>query len=245
MGKLHELLAVESDLKAEAQRALSQTRGLFTDGVSRLVGQVRKYQPLEEDGEFFVDEVANLATTAVAEIDSLQLPFGRWLDAAIQKEVTNQNTVADVVIDGVALLENLPATALLNLESKLAELRRAYAAIPTNDPTEHWEWDEQLGHYVSNPRVTYKAKKLPKSHVLYEATKEHPAQVEMFTEDVRVGAWTTVVHSGALTPVEKRQLLERIDVLARAVKQARQRANNIDADSAIVSKTIFEFIHGE
>lgn len=245
MGKLHELLAVESDLKAEAQRTLSQVRGLFTDGVGRFVGQVRKYQPLEESGESFADEITNLATTVTSELDNLQIPFGRWLNAAIQKEVTNQNTTADVVIDGIVLLAGLPATALLNLEGKLAELRRIYAAIPVNDPTEYWKWDEQLGYYVASLRVTYKTKKAPRSHVAYEATKEHPAQVEMFTEDVRVGTWTTSIHSGALAPTEKRRLLGRLDTLARAVKQARQRANNIDADNAVVSKTIFEFIHGE
>lgn len=245
MGKLHELLAVESDLKAAAQRSLSHMRGVFTDGVSRFVGQARKYQPLDETGETFADEVTVLATTVSDELATMRLAFGRWLDASIQKEVTNAGTLADVVVDGTVLIEGLPAPALLNLESKLAELRRAYAAIPTNDPAEQWRFDAQLGCYVSALRTTYKTKKTPRSHVAYEATSEHPAQVKIFNEDIRVGTWTTIVHSGGLAPAGKQHLLDRIDVLARAVKTARQRANSIDAEVIRVANVLFDYIHEE
>lgn len=245
MGKLHEVLAVEGDLKGAAQRALSHMRGVFTDGVSRLVGQARKYQPLEEGGETWADEVIALATTVSDELGVVRLAFGHWLDASIQKEVTNTKTLADVVIDGEVLLAGLPATALLNLESKLAELRKAYSLIPTNDPAEQWGFDTQQGCYVSGLRITYKTKKTLLSHIAYEATPEHPAQVKTFSEDVRIGAWTTVIHSGAETPANKQRFLSRIDALAQAVKQARQRANSIDVEDVHVAIALFDYIHRE
>jgi len=245
MGKLHELLAVEGDLKAEAQRTASRSKSLFADGQGKLVGQTRHYSPLEEGGETWADEITEMATTVEDELGLFGSAFAAWVDAAMQKERTNQDASADVELDGQILFASMPATALLNLESKLAEIRHVYAAIPTNDPTESWQWDEQKGCFVSRPRTTYKTKKMMRSHVAHEATPEHPAQVQTYTEDVRIGAWETIIHSGMLTPTDKRLRLERIDELLRAVKQARQRANNIDVVSVHVGQTIFDYINGE
>ena len=188
MGKLHELLAVEADLKAQAQQALAKVKNLFQDGTGKLVGQVRTYEPLFEGGEPHSPEITVLATTIANELDALRGPLVAWINAAVTKEVTNQKTSAHIVLDGDGDFdaENLPAKALLNLESKLAELRQVIVAIPTNDPSETWGFDTQLEHYVSAPRVTYRTKKVPKAVVMYEATKEHPAQVQAFTEDERV-----------------------------------------------------------
>lgn len=244
MGKLHELLAVETELRAEAQRALSHIKNLFADGRGRLIGQMRRYQPLEEGGEPFADEVTKLATTVPNELAAFCKSYGRWMDAAIQKEVTNRIAHADVVMeDGDVLLVDMPATALLNLESKLAEIRKVYAAIPTNDPSENWEWNKQTEWFQAEPRVTYKAKKTPHAFVAYEATPEHPAQVEVFTEDARVGTWTTTIRSGSLTPSDKREKLERLDDLLRAVKTARQRANAVAVTRVFVSETLFDYIN--
>lgn len=243
MGKLHELLAVDSELKGEAQRASSRVQNTF-DG-NKLIGQVRTYQPLEEGGEIFDDEVTVLATSVSDELTVFWAAFGSWLDASVQKESTNQQTSADIEVDGSSLAQLLPAPALLNLESKLAEIRRVYAAIPTNDPTKQWTWDEDQGCYVSHPQTTYRTRKVPKSFVAYEATPEHPAQVEMFTEDVRVGSWTTVVQSGMISPSEKRKLLARIDALLRATKKARQRANDIEVQDIHIASKLFAYIHGE
>jgi hypothetical protein len=245
MGKLHEILAVESDLKAEAQRVTSQIKALFTDGRAKLTGQIRTYQPLYEDGEDFADEITEMAATVSGELTRYRDAFGRWVDAAVQKEVTNQHTSASVMINGDDVLGPLPATALLNLESKLVELRQVYAVIPTNDLAERWDFDYSQGHYVSQERVNYRTQKIPKAFVAHEATPEHPAQVTVFNEDARVGAWHTVIQSGMLSPVEKRNLLVRIDLLLREIKQARQRANDLEVKQVNVSERLFAFIHGE
>jgi len=218
---------------------------MFTDGKGKLVGSVRNYQPLQEGGENFADEITILASTVNAELSQALSSFSQWMDAAVQKETTNRETAADIIIGEETIVENLPAPALLNLESKLGEIRKIYAAIPTNDPAEQWKWDEQSECYISNPRTTYKTKKTPRAHIAYEATPEHPAQVQVFNEDVRVGEWTTVIQSGMLTPRDKRRLLARLDTLARAVKQARQRANDIDAVNITVAEKLFAFIHRE
>ena len=48
MGKLHELLAVERDLEAGAEKVLNQVLAKFNRG--NYVGRIRTYQPLEEGG---------------------------------------------------------------------------------------------------------------------------------------------------------------------------------------------------
>jgi len=241
MGKLHELLAAEPDLKSGAQRTISQIKSLFTDGRTRFVGQVRTYQSLLEGGDNEPDEIVQLASRVKDELLRLEESYGRWLDAAIQKEVTNQNTSA--IIEGLGFLDELPATALLNLESKLAELRALYETIPVNDPAITWNRDEQRDCFASTPRKVFRSKKVPKSQILYEATPEHPAQVQMYHEDIRIGQYTTTTYSGALSPADKRRRLSRVSELIRAVKQARMRANCEEVVDVRISKLIFSYIN--
>lgn len=242
MGKLHELLAVEGDLKAAANRALMDVFDAFQAG---LFGVTRKYTPLRDGDISLPDEHKGLATTYREQLGIVAKYMGQWIDAAYQKETTNALTTADVIVDGALLLGALPAPALLNLESKLAEVRKVYAAMPVNDIAEMWYLDRDRGCWVTKPRITYRTQKVRKALVLYEATKKHPAQVEVYTENSRIGTWETTIFSGAVTAVQKQGYLDRIDTLLRAVKQARQRANNIDAVKDTVAEKIFAFINGD
>jgi hypothetical protein len=242
MPKLHELLAVEGDLKARAQQAKSKITKLFTDGTGRLLGRIITYQ-VDEGEDPRPPEVTELATTTQAELDQFQAAYSQWLDVAIQKEVTNQATMATVSIEAIDVFGYaLPSTALLNLESKLVELKSVYSTIPTLDPSERWEWDEGQSHYVSVDRLINITKKVPKVLVLSEATEQHPAQTQPYHEDVKVGTRTTVLHSGMLTPKNKREILDRIDKLLRAVKEARQRANDVEITDVKVAEAIFNYI---
>jgi len=242
MPKLHELLAVEGDLKGRAQQAKNTVIKLFTEGSGRLLGRVITYQ-VDEGEDPRPSEITELATTTPAELDQFQMAYSQWLDAAIQKEVTNQATLATVTVDDIDVFRvALPATALLNLESKLTELRTVYAAIPTLDPTERWEWDDGLGYYISKDRVTNITKKVPNVLILYEATPEHPAQVQAFNEDVKVGTRTTMLQSGMVSFQDKAKIINRIDKLLRAVKEARQRANDVDITNTKVAEAIFNYI---
>ena len=244
-GKLHQLLAVEPELKSAVGREASRVLSLFKDGKVRLMGHIKDYTPMEEGGEEFPSEIVPLATNVEAELSMLREVYAAWIDAAVQKEVTNQMAVADLTLDNPNEAWHLPATAFLNLESKLAELRQLYTAIPTLDPTKVWEWDEQEEVYKAAPEVRYRTKKLMRSHVAYEATPEHPAQVENYTEDIRVGFTTSVAQSGAITLARKRQYLQRIDELIKVVKTARQQANTTEVLPVFLGGPIFDYIHAD
>lgn len=242
MTKLHELIAVESDLKGEAQKTLGQLKSIV-DHPQMFLGEIRSYEPLEENGEPFPSEVDDVSSTMATVLDLLSTSFGAWLDVSLQKEVSNVITQADVVVDGKVIFHELPAPALLNLESKLEELKNFYNLLPTLDVTKHWTFDESNEIHVSDPITSFRTKKVLRNHVKAEATKEHPAQVEVYTEDTRVGTWTKILRSGALTLKDKREKVARIENLLRAVKQARQRANDAEATLDKFSQKIFEYVN--
>lgn len=242
MPKLHELIAVEGDLKGKAQQVKSQVLKLFGEGAGRLLGRTITYQ-VDEGEDPRPPEVTELATTFQEEIDNFQDSFASWLNVAIQKEVTNQSTGARVVVDGVDVFGyEFPVPALLNLEAKLAELKSVYASIPTLDPSERWEWDDDQGHFVSAERSTNITKKVTKVLTLAEATEHHPAQAQAYHEDVKIGTRTTTLHSGMISPRDKKKVIDRTDKLIQAVKQARQRANDVEVSDVSVAKDMFDYI---
>ena len=244
MGKLHELLAVESDLKGAAEKIIAETVNTFTKKEHHFLERFKSYQAKDEDGETFAPEKQEMVATVPKKLEHTQEVVVKYIDAMAQKEVTNTVASAILEVDGEPLVsEPIPATLLLALEGKLKQLREVYNAIPTLDPSETWHLDDKTELYEAEPKQTYKTKKVMKNHVKAAATDKHPAQVEVYTEDVQVGFWTTRKWSGALTPSEKADLLERVDNLIQAVKRARQRANDCEAAKTWVGGALFAYIH--
>ena len=240
MKKLHELLSIEPDLRNEAQKISGEVRETLADP-KRVHGMIRTFRPIVEDEDPLPDERVEMLTTVRNELIRYNVSMAKFIDSAVSKEVTN--TVASATLQLGESKFELPATALLNLENRLAEIRKVYAAIPTLDPAEVWNYDETLEVYVAEVRMAYKTRKVPKTHVSYEATKEHPAQIELYHEDIRVGEREQIMHSGALTLARKRVLLGRIDDMLKAVKQARQRANDIEVKEIEIADLIFGVIN--
>jgi hypothetical protein len=185
-----------------------------------------------------------MVTTVSEQLEQASTTLSRYLDALVQKETTNATAKAQVLIDDIPFFdEPLSATALLALEGKLNEMREIYAQIPTLDLKEDWTWDPQNKRYAAKPRQHIKTEKQLRALVLYDATKEHPAQTKDYTQDVRIGVWTTKRFSGALPYAVKMELLERLDTLIRAVKMARQKANDEEVVDIHVAKKIFQYLH--
>jgi hypothetical protein len=167
----------------------------------------------------------------------------KFFDLVLQKDKTNQKATADIEVDGVVLVKDVPATTLLMLESKLQEVRKVLDRAPTLPSTVRWVKDDVEGLWVTaDPVVTFTTKKVAKPVVLYEATKEHPAQVREVSEDIPVAKITQTTWAGLLTATEKATLLSRLDVLLQAVKKARQRANTTEVEKGNMGKPVFDFL---
>jgi hypothetical protein len=246
MSKLHELLAVEGDLHGIAKKMMDET--IKTFGKPEHFQGYHKHLEMfneEEQGKVVADEYKEMVTTVPDKLEYLGKSVANYFDAVLQKEATNQNAKADLVIDGVVIGTDVPATFLLGLENKMKELRNVLEAAPTLPPGNAWEKDETLGNGVYrlvNPVVTMKTAKQIQHKVLYQATDKHPAQIEKWDEQVNVGKYITNVQNGMLSPADKSRILGKCDKLIQAVKKARMQANNTDVVSATIGEKIFDFI---
>ena len=160
--------------------------------------------------------------------------------------VDQANTLAraDVVIDGVVILTAVPVTTLLFLERKLVDLHTFVAKLPVLDPAERWTYNGEVGAYASAPSETIRSKKVMRNHVRYEATEKHPAQVDVYNEDVPEGTWTTVKYSGALPADRVAVLMARVTKMTQAVKQARELANTTPVEDVALGSPFFTYLFG-
>jgi hypothetical protein len=166
----------------------------------------------------------------------------RLFDVTLTKDASNTEASADIVVDDVTLLADVPVTYLLFLEKQLTDVRTAVSKLPVLDPAKSWSWNENAGAYASAPAETVKTKKIPKNWVKAEATDKHPAQVEIFHEDIIVGTWTTTNLSGAVPGARKQELLDRATKVLEAVKFAREKANTREVTDRSAGSEIFGYI---
>lgn len=245
MAKLHETLAVENELQNVAKKMLAESERTMGKE-SLFMGQVRTLnmfdQSLEREN---TTERKELTTTVDENLNFLFPHLARYWDCVAQKDATNQEAIADVIIDGKSILKGVSATTLLGLETKLAELRKVLMVIPTLAPGVAWEVDSQAeaGVYKTEyPEKTFKSEKDVQFKTAAKATKEHPEQVAQLPTTTNVGAYETIKQSGMYSPLSKARILDRLDVIRNAIKQARMRANNVDVVKASVGTTILGFL---
>lgn len=243
--KLHELIAVLPDLKGAAEKIIQEGIGTLSNKEAHFMGQKRRYEKLIDNEQDLPDEDKPLVTTVRAKLAYVFGVVGKSIDAAVSQEVTNTQARAALLLDEKPFTAELPAVVLINLENQFKKIREMLGHIPTLDPMENWKFDSNSGEYVAEDRVTFKTKKVLKNHVKYDATKEHPAQVETYTEDIPVGKWYTKKFSGMYTPAEKSEILGRVDSVIQALKTARERANDIQVQETKIAVKLFEYILGD
>jgi hypothetical protein len=248
MGKLHELLAVENDLKNTTVKIMHETIKTFSDKRTLFTGLVKEYTPVDaEDPETFAKESKPVDYTVKDKLRYTLGHFNKFLDAAYQKEMTNMKARGDIVVsdegEETEIEKEVPATMLLSLEKHLNELRNVFLTAPTLELGVKWEKDAKAKDtYMATGKVQYRSRKQMEPVVLHPATKEHPAQVEKVTKDIRVGQWDLTLYSACITSAEKSDYLRRIDLLIGAVKQARARANTQEVEKSRIAQKLFDYI---
>jgi len=247
--QLHEILAVDQDRANSASAAISETLVTFTKKATHFTGQTRTVNFFDEtrQGEDTVDQKA-IDDTVMSRLEFMGKRVSPSYDTLMTKEATNQNAVADVVIDGVTIIENAPSTYLLAMEKRLSALVDTYRSIPTLAPSVEWDIDESAefeGVYKSSPQTQMKTEKVLGSVVLYDATPEHPAQIKETSQDKSVARIETIHFSGMISPARKARILDRLAKMISAFKQARQRANTTEIQDRKSGKAIFDYLHSD
>lgn len=242
--KLHQINALLAGFKPQAERVLTDAHHAAQKG-QPLAGISRTYQPLsDEPSEQLPPESTRVQIRVSDVVNDVAAHLGRLFDLQMQQDATNAQAKADVVVNGLTLIQDAPVTYLLFLQKQLVNLRTFITKLPTLDPAEHWEWDAERLCFAADPAKTQKMKKVMRNHVLAEATQHHPAQVQVYAEDVPVGTWTTVKLSGALPAEHVRRLRERVDALIDAVKMARETANSTTVVDAQAGEAVFSYLLG-
>jgi hypothetical protein len=168
----------------------------------------------------------------------------RLFDVTATKDWANCVARADVVVDGRPLLSDVPVSYLLFLEKQLVDLHTFVKKLPLLDAAESWNFEESADYWRTEQVRTIRTKKVPRNHVKAEATEKHPAQVEVYYEDVPVGYWTTVKFSGALPARRVNELVDRVEKLQQAVKFAREEANALEVTDQRVGDAVFGYLFG-
>lgn len=243
-AKLNQVLAIEKGVKSKAHSVLTQIHHrLQKPGL--LMGQARTYAPLDEEGMTFPPESQRVQLRVSDAFQDARSALRELFDVTAQKDFANCSARADVVVDGKTVVAQAPVTFLLFLEKQLTDVRTLITKTPTLDSDVEWSYDDNKGLYRSEATETTKTKKVQKPVVLYPATPEHPAQTQLVTEDVVIGKWTTVRHSGALPMDQKAQMLLRVNKLLDAVKFARESANSAEAPRQSVGDSVLGFVFGD
>lgn len=239
--KLHQLLAILPSVKKNAAKAKTEIYHTAQKG-NLFKGLSRTYSPKDEDGYQYPPESTPVQMSAADLVSQFVLASTELYNLAATQDKTNTQAIADVEVDGTVILRDIPVSNLLFLEKQLEDVKTFISSLPVLDLDKAWTHDPNRGSYVTAPRLSTKTKKITKPVVLYEATKEHPAQVKEVSEDIIEGTWTAIDLSGGLPKDVVTEILKRIDDLSKAVVVAREKANGIDVEMLETADPIFNFI---
>ena len=244
--KLFELLVVEGQLKAQAQATRADLRATFEKKRHLFEEKRKTFVASEEGAAPVVEEQSDIQTTVPGELRWLAGLWSNALDTSYQVAAGNTRARADVVLDnGIVLLADVPATALLELEKRAGEIQELLLAVPTLDPAKGFRPDPDKGRFVFRARdiVKKRTKKVEDYVVVVPATVEHPAQVAKINKDIETGTIAEQEWSALITPARKGRLIERAEELRRAIKAALHRANAVEmATLPTCGKAIFDYV---
>jgi hypothetical protein len=242
--KLNQLIAVLQSVKANASKGktevyqLSQKTALFQ-------GLSRSFQSREEDGYIYPAESQKLTLKATELIDKFIQSCSEYLDLAATQDHANTEAKAAIVVEGQTILQDVPVSHLLFLEKQLQDVKTFIGSLPVLSIDKDWQHDPNRGCYVTSPKETVKTKKITDFVVAYDATEHHPAQIKEVSKDVVEGTWSLIEFSGALPQDRVNVLMRRVELLQKAVVQAREEANGRDVQQKQAANAIFSYLFAD
>jgi hypothetical protein len=239
--KLSQIIAIEKGVKSKSYAELTQAHH-DVQKQPLLTGLSRTYQPKDEDGEQLPPESTRVQVKAEDVLRQIATGLTRLFDVTATKDWANCVAHADVVVEGTTLLRDVPVSYLLFLEKQLADLNTFVKKLPILDGAEAWTHDPSTDWFRTEAVRTLRTKKVPRNHVKAESTEKHPAQVEVYYEDVAIGYWTQTKFSGALPAQRVNELVERVEKLSQAVKFAREEANTFEVTDQRVGDAVFGYL---
>lgn len=244
MTRLNQVLAIEKGVKTRVYADFTNLHNA-TKKAELLEGFTKNYIAKDETGETHPSQDKRVQHVSDDVFKQAQKLLSELFDITATKDWANCGAKADIKVDGVALLKDVPTTYLLFLDKQLSDIHKFISAFVELDSSVEWTKDPVTGYYRSPLVRNQSTKKVQRPIVMYDATEHHPAQTQMITEDVVVGHWETTRMSGALPRVRKQVLLERTEKLLNAVKFALEQANTVEAHAQTIGGVVFGYLFGE
>lgn len=242
----HELLAIERNRKLQAQKLTNEVMTTFQKKQHLLGSKLVTLVPTDENAQIETREQSDLNTTVKKELDWLSEILADSFDSSHHLAHVNTLNRADVIVNDLVFLKNVPATELLELKKRLEHLKDLISAIPTLDPAKGFTPDTAKGEcvFVAREDIRTSTKKVKKVLVMAPATDKHPAQTQVYDADEPVGRLITKEWSGMITPAQKAKMLERIEDVIRAVVAARAKANAAQVPEGLdkIGKKITDYL---
>ena len=242
MPKLNQVNAIVTARKGDAEKAVTEMYKLIQKE-QLFTGRERTYRPTDElNGQRLPPESQKVQQRAD---DLIRQAVAKWTELwnlVYTQDTGNQKAKADIVVDGKVLMKDVPVTSLLFLDKQVNDLETFVSKLPTPDPAEEWTHDPNSGLLRSRTTESVRTSKEPTVIVKYEATKEHPAQTEIYTKDIPVGTWTQILYSGCIQADRKNALLARVKKLQEAIKIAREQANLIEVERMKAGEPLLAYV---
>ena len=217
MGQIHELIAVENDLKGKKKELISN--------VLEAERQTSLFEGSRKTVQFFDEERSSEEKTELNKVQCkikdlitlLSLNLTNWYDFKLQKEKSNQEAQASIVIDEKILAENLPVTFLLGMEDELRELKSILVKIPTLSKSIDWKKLDDDTYQSETPIKRPKTEKKWMHKVMYDATDKFPAQIKEWSEDRPCGKTIEDKWSGMIPESEKQEYINKCEKLLKGI----------------------------
>lgn len=239
--KLNQVLAIEKSIKTRVYNQITEYHKA-TQKSDLLEGFQKTYQPLREDAVGQPPQSKNVQFNATEVFKDVQKSLSELFNVTASKDWSNCSAKADIAVDGKTLVTGAPATYLLFLDKQLTDLNTFVSKFSELDPSVDWQVDSAHGLWKSGVIETQRTEKVQEGITLAPPTKEHPAQTQLITKDVVVGKWVSTRFSGAMPKTRKVQLVERIQKLHSAVKEALEEANTATAVEQNTADSIFGYL---
>lgn len=169
MPKLNQIIAIEKDVSSKTHRTITDAYQILQKPAP-LAGISRTYQPKDEEGERLPPESTRVQIKGEQVVGGVMYAIAKLFDITATKDYGNCEAKADVVVDGVTIIEQAPVTFLLFIEKQLVDITTFIQKLPTLDPAEDWEKDLNQDVWRTTPVQTTRTKKVPKNWVKADAT---------------------------------------------------------------------------
>lgn len=241
--KLHELLAVEPDAKAQTNKVIAETERVFKNPKDYIQGETVVVENILEDEPPHDGSEKLLVTTVRARTKYTLEAIAKEAKVSASKAATNAVATADVILPGGVTINAMPAEVIMKMIDKLKQARSVLNAQPTLDNRTAWTLDENRDDvYVAPTTAVIGTRKVQSFEVVVKPTEFHPAEIRDVSKDIPARRTLKTVASGAISSSVKMSQLKRCDACIEAFKRALERANGTDVVEVKDFETVLELI---